>query len=530
MAEFRKLIVTTAGNNLLANTIAGSTKITFTKAVLGASNYADADIPALTALGDILQEAPILETSNEGSSIVHVAVTLNNATVAEGFTYASVGLFATDDAGLEVLFAVAGSNAPGTIPSSSFPFSVNLDLSLGISNTEAIVLAPQGEGTINDIAINTGNTWSSQNVVNRLCKAFSVRGDIVQCHPVEDYPLTVEVRSKNLIPYPYLYGTKTINGITFTDNGDGSVTANGTATADAIFVLTNSFTSQVAGETYYLSGCPIGGGDSKYSLDCYGGGVDYSRDTGSGRKVMFKDNSKTTFRIVVYSGATVNNLVFKPQLEEGTAATPYTPYTEVANVNVNVSGKNLIPYPYATGTETRYGVTFTDNGDGTITANGTATDNSIYMLRYYSIPLKAGTYNISGLPSDGSTTSFIIQIATRSGFAKNVTSINGTSFTLDEAVSDLIVQLVVFKGFNANNLVFKPQLEIGEIATEYEPYRRKAYTVDTSTTVTIPALPGVNTLYADSGKITVVGRENPHHTIDCLEKRIAALETTIINN
>ena len=35
---------------------------------------------------------------------------------------------------------------------------------------------------------------------------------------------------KNLLPYPFKDTTKTINGITFTDNGNGTVTANGTAT------------------------------------------------------------------------------------------------------------------------------------------------------------------------------------------------------------------------------------------------------------------------------------------------------------
>ena len=32
------------------------------------------------------------------------------------------------------------------------------------------------------------------------------------------------VTGKNLIPYPYVETTKTVNGVTFTDNGDGSIT------------------------------------------------------------------------------------------------------------------------------------------------------------------------------------------------------------------------------------------------------------------------------------------------------------------
>jgi hypothetical protein len=148
---------------------------------------------------------------------------------------------------------------------------------------------------------------------------------------------------ENHLPYPYLNTTRTENGITFTDNGDGTVTANGIATGDVFFFCDNSFTSQVVGETYHLSGCPSGGGDKKYALDCYGGGVGYARDTGSGIAVTPKDNSKMSFRIVIYSGATVNNLVFKPMLALGATATEYEPfvapttYTADENGNVNVT-------------------------------------------------------------------------------------------------------------------------------------------------------------------------------------------------
>ena len=40
---------------------------------------------------------------------------------------------------------------------------------------------------------------------------------------------------KNLIPYPYMYTTRTVNGVTYTDNGDGSVTVSGTATGYSDF-------------------------------------------------------------------------------------------------------------------------------------------------------------------------------------------------------------------------------------------------------------------------------------------------------
>ena len=42
-----------------------------------------------------------------------------------------------------------------------------------------------------------------------------------------EHTLGVNVRSKNILHYPFIDKTMTTNGITFTDNGDGTITANG---------------------------------------------------------------------------------------------------------------------------------------------------------------------------------------------------------------------------------------------------------------------------------------------------------------
>lgn len=54
----------------------------------------------------------------------------------------------------------------------------------------------------------------------------------------------------NLIPYPYMYNnnkftSKTVNGITYTDNGDKSITINGTATASANLAFSNEAYSNI---------------------------------------------------------------------------------------------------------------------------------------------------------------------------------------------------------------------------------------------------------------------------------------------
>lgn len=63
------------------------------------------------------------------------------------------------------------------------------------------------------------------------------------------------------------------------------------------------------------------------------------------------------------------------------------------------------------------------------------------------------------------------------------------------------------------------QLESGSVATAYEPYRGAEF----SPGETIPALSGINTLWADSGEITVTGRADPTAVIEKLTNAIIAL-------
>lgn len=59
--------------------------------------------------------------------------------------------------------------------------------------------------------------------------------------PLEVYGKSEQVTTegRQLIQYPYKDTTKTTNGVTFTDNGDGSITINGTATGLAYFYVFN---------------------------------------------------------------------------------------------------------------------------------------------------------------------------------------------------------------------------------------------------------------------------------------------------
>jgi hypothetical protein len=63
-------------------------------------------------------------------------------------------------------------------------------------------------------------------------------------------------KSKNLIPFPWVNTTMTKNGLTFTDNNDGTVTVKGTATAMTVFYLQFELPLR-HGVTYAISGSTI---------------------------------------------------------------------------------------------------------------------------------------------------------------------------------------------------------------------------------------------------------------------------------
>ena len=134
--------------------------------------------------------------------------------------------------------------------------------------------------------------------------------------------------AKNLLKN--IASSTTKNGITFTVNDDGSVTASGTASANTQLDI-GKF-SLTAGTEYILSGCPDGGSESSYYL--YGlytsnwaglGG----KDTGNGYKFTAQWNGEVVFRVYITSGTTIDNLTFYPMLryaaiEDGTYEI-YTP-------------------------------------------------------------------------------------------------------------------------------------------------------------------------------------------------------------
>ena len=133
--------------------------------------------------------------------------------------------------------------------------------------------------------------------------------------------------------------TKTESGVTFTNNGDGTITVNGTATADIVYAVNPQKIWDA--HKYLMCGCPNGGSESTYNFAMRGMGADRF-DNGNGNIWNATDNTWKGAVIYIKSGATVTNLVFKPNIFDltqifGTTIADYVYSLETATAGAGVA-------------------------------------------------------------------------------------------------------------------------------------------------------------------------------------------------
>ncbi len=317
--------------------------------------------------------------------------------------------------------------------------------------------------------------------------------------------------------------TTTQNGVTCTNNGDGTYTLNGTATADADFTLIDFIKiseSSIFGKTVKIIGCPPAGDKkTKYSFFFQRQlPPSYSPtaiDEGNGSNNVHLDESvdgRYMAWIRIISGYTCNNVLFKPMIVDASLYPDATyddfePYTggqpspspnypqeikSVVNPAVKVCGKNLLNPTLNTVTDS--GVTCINNGDGTYTINGTA-KNDIWLKLSEPFTLSEGTYTISDGTSvlynhfyDGN------HITGGNLNSEYVTSKTGT-FDLKHEFKPYIS---IRNGVTMDNVLFKPMVELGSTPTAYEPYHEQ--------TVTFPYT--LNSIPVSSGgNVTINGQQ-----------------------
>lgn len=255
-------------------------------------------------------------------------------------------------------------------------------------------LAPYIQGTVQNASLNTTNKtlvgainevdsegvkWSENNVLG----------------------------AKNLLKYPYYFNSQVINGITWTVNSDGTVTATGTATANSVFYLHERIEGELndfvlPNGTYILSdGLATHSANIEIQMAIQKNGSYTSLANTRNGDVEFiasgDDFSAVQINPIlaclIKSGQQNVNVTFKPMIRLASIAdNTFEPF---AQTNVELTAekmawndyteygvKNLISYPWvdASGKSGR-GITFEYNNEGYVTLNGTASTTSAPYFR-----------------------------------------------------------------------------------------------------------------------------------------------------
>ena len=281
-------------------------------------------------------------------------------------------------------------------------------------------------------------------------------------------------------------------GVTTTNNGDGSMAADGVST-DHVY-LYNRVYQLAPGSTYTLTIDKTLGFESVSGIYIDEKGSDGStlatHSVGIvATELTFTANAALAFCLLgihVSPGQTVSG-TYRVMLNEGGEAQPWCPpgLNGVDELSIVTAGKNLLArmgpsLPYTTA-----GITFSDNGDGGIRVSGTATASASYSFFGISAAqafrITPGSYTAS-LGGGGRGLNLSVEYfegkigADRTSWlATNAPGIPNTG-SIDRPVY-LSPFLRVERG-TAIDAVAYPQLELGSTATAYEPPAVTATPVD----------------------------------------------------
>ena len=281
--------------------------------------------------------------------------------------------------------------------------------------------------------------------------------------------------------------TTTTDGVTFTNNGDGTYTLNGTATADIDFPI-ESFSVPTPNVQYKMVGCPSGLSSNAF-LQIRGTSW---YDNGNGSIATTGDTSVHPVQIRVKNGATFNNVVFKPMFSLDTTITyaDFEPYENICpisghtQVDATRTGKNLVKFPQKT--ETSSGVAFTLNANGSVQIVGTASGGNAYFNIYnWSTFANTVLFAFRGktLKLAGGNNNIRYTIAYRKDSSSTPTEIHDTgnhptiTFPTDPTYQ-IYVALRVTNGVTVNETIIPMLLMPDETDTTPELYQGQTVTVN----------------------------------------------------
>ena len=284
----------------------------------------------------------------------------------------------------------------------------------------------------------------------------------------------------------------TINGINYTNNGDGTFNLVGTATNNAIFYIYLDTISAgiINGENYTLSS------NNKFSSNVYCGVEDYNDTAWLSNVILLNEGNKKTqvlsitgnklrFSVRVLSGETVNLTNVKVQLEKGLAtefeqygASPSPDYrSEVkccgdnGSINEVICNKNFFESPligYALVGSNSEGFNVSKNSNGVTYIAKLKNNQNYYIKKNNNIGDRFRIVLFNDYPVSTTYLKDSIEIISNANlyeYGFNSDKYNYVAFTVNASSI-----------YSGDCLA---QLELGSIATTYQEHKSQTYTIPT---------------------------------------------------
>lgn len=173
-------IITNKGKELQARMVAGDTTAKFIHISTSAHDYSGENLEKLTELADIKQTALVSSVVRKETTLVSVIASVENSSLTDGYYVKALGLYAEDDEGNEVLFAVStSSDYPDYMPpfSGSAVSSVTYEMNIKVDTAEHIVIEvnPAAAPTVKEVE-EIADAKTSNHAGNKVCSEKGIHG------------------------------------------------------------------------------------------------------------------------------------------------------------------------------------------------------------------------------------------------------------------------------------------------------------------------------------------------------------------
>ena len=263
-----------------------------------------------------------------------------------------------------------------------------------------------GDGVIDDTSTTTDKTWSASKINTQL--GTKANADLVPTGASTSNKLATasDVNAKvswsdagksvkkNLLP-PNIY-TDAPNGVTYTQNSDGTITTSGTATnvESTEKLMTNAnliaWLNKNKGKSFTLNGCPSGGSHTTYYIAIWANNGLSVEDEGDGATFTIPSTDCTSANIAIHikEGTNVTGKIWKPMLRLASIAdSTYEPYipdnTELMTWEANgVLGAKNLAIPKKLGLVFDLNSTAYENAGSVVSFCGKLEPNTDYIFSH----------------------------------------------------------------------------------------------------------------------------------------------------